>query len=141
MATWEPGQALPPQSFEVRRSDLVAYAAASGDDNPIHLDDAFARSVGLPGIIAHGMYTMALGGRAITAWAGRPDSVLEYAVRFSKPVVVPADAPAQVVVAGTVRTVEADRVSVDLTVTAGGEKVLSLARATLQVGGRRSPPG
>jgi acyl dehydratase len=132
--TWQEGQELPPQTYLVSRADLVAYAEASGDANPIHLDDAFARSVGLPGVIAHGMYTMALAGRALATWAGRPDAVVEYGVRFTRPVVVPAEAPAEVVVAGSVRTVSDGRVSLDLTVTSNGERVLAAARAILRVG-------
>lgn len=129
------GQELPERTFRVTRADLVRYAAASGDDNPIHQDEAFARSVGLPGVIAHGMYTMALAGRALVTWAGRPDAVLEFGVRFTKPVVVPDDdAGVEVVVAGRVRTVSDDQAQVDLTVTSGGEKVLSQARATLRLG-------
>jgi acyl dehydratase len=132
MTGWQQGQELPAQTYLIGRADLAAYAAASGDENPIHLDDDFARSVGLPGIIAHGMYTMALAGRALATWTGRPDAVVEYGVRFTKPVVVPADTPAEVVVAGTVRSVSDGLVSVDLTVTSRGEKVLAMARATVR---------
>jgi acyl dehydratase len=78
------------------------------------------------------MYTMALAGRALTTWAGRQDAVVEYGVRFTKPVPVPSDAPAEVVVAGSVRSVSDGLVSVDLTVTCGGEKVLAVARATVR---------
>ncbi len=131
--TLHEGQALPAQTYVVTRADLVRYAQASGDHNPIHLDDRFARSVGLPGVIAHGMYTMALAGRALSTWAGRPDAVLEFGVRFTKPVVVPDDdAGAEVVVGGVVRTVSPGRAEVDLTVTSGGEKVLAQARATVR---------
>jgi acyl dehydratase len=132
MTSFTQGQALPPQTYQVHRADLLAYAAASGDDNPIHQSDDAARAVGLPGVIAHGMFTMALAGRALATWAGRPDAVLEYGVRFTRPVPVPADAPAEVVVAGTVRSVADGTVAVDLTVTSGGEKVLAMARATLR---------
>jgi acyl dehydratase len=75
---------------------------------------------------------MALAGRALATWTGRPDAVVEYGVRFTKPVVVPADTPAEVVVAGSVRSVSDGLVSVDLTVTCGGEKVLAVARATVR---------
>jgi acyl dehydratase len=78
-----------PQTFRVTRADLVRYAGASGDFNPIHWSERFATSVGLPGVIAHGMFTMALVGRAVTAWAGAPDAVVEFGVRFSRPVPVP----------------------------------------------------
>jgi acyl dehydratase len=127
------GQELPAQTYRVTRADLVRYAAASGDDNPIHRSDEVARAVGLPGVIAHGMYTMALAGRALTAWAGRADAVVEFGVRFTRPVVVPDDdAGAEVVVGGVVRTVDDAVARVDLTVTSGGEKVLAQARATLR---------
>jgi acyl dehydratase len=116
----------------VTRADLVRYAAASGDDNPIHLDEQFALAVGLPGVIAHGMLTMALAGRALTTWAGSPDAVVDFGVRFARPVLVPpGDAGAEVVVGGVVRTVDGDRCQVDLTVTSGAEKVLAQARATI----------
>jgi acyl dehydratase len=128
------GQELPTQVYRVTRADLVRYAGASGDFNPIHYSDRVARSVGLPGVIAHGMYTMALAGRALATWAGRPDAVLEFGVRFTRPVVVPDDdIGAEVIVGGSVRTVGPDRAQVDLTVTSGGEKVLAQARATLRL--------
>lgn len=82
---------FPAKTFRVTRADLVRYAGASGDFNPIHWSDRFATKVGLPGVIAHGMFTMALVGRAITEWAGSPDAVVEYGVRFTRPVVVPDD--------------------------------------------------
>jgi acyl dehydratase len=140
------GQELPAQVYRVTRADLVRYAGASGDFNAIHYSDRIARAVGLPGVIAHGMYTMALAGRAVTAWAGRADAMVEFAVRFTRPVVVPDDdAGAEVVVGGAVRTVSPDaggakpwvgeqlEVAIDLTVTSGGEKVLAQARATVRL--------
>jgi acyl dehydratase len=128
------GQELPAQVYRVTRADLVRYAGASGDFNAIHYSDRIARAVGLPGVIAHGMYTMALAGRAVTAWAGRADAVVEFAVRFTRPVVVPDDdAGAEVVVGGAVRTVSPDGTAIDLTVTSGGEKVLAQARATVRL--------
>jgi acyl dehydratase len=131
----EEGQQLPEQTFRVTRADLVRYARASGDDNPIHQSDEVARSVGLPGVIAHGMYTMALAARALQAWAGRVDAVVEYGVRFTKPVVVPeGDTGVEVVVGGVVRKVADGKAEVDLTVTSRGEKVLAQARATLGLG-------
>jgi acyl dehydratase len=129
---WHVGQELPTQTYQVTRLDLIRYAGASGDFNPIHWSDRFASAVGLPGVIAHGMFTMALAGRALDTWAGRPGTVAEYSVRFARPVPVPDDDEgAQVVVAGTVRTVADGRSEVDLTVTCGGEKVLAQAKATL----------
>jgi acyl dehydratase len=85
------GDELPPLSLRVTRAGLVRYAGASGDFNPIHWSDRVATSVGLPGVIAHGMLTMALGGRLLTQWVGDPAAVRSYAVRFTRPVVVPDD--------------------------------------------------
>ena len=129
------GTELPEQVFRVTRADLVRYAGASGDFNPIHWNDRVATSVGLPGVIAHGMFTMALAGRAVTQWAGNPGALEEYQVRFGRPVVVPDDDDgAEVTVRGKVGALLEDgRVRVDLTVTTGGEKVLSLARATVRL--------
>ncbi|SHG79895.1 MaoC family dehydratase [Geodermatophilus nigrescens] len=127
------GTELPEQVHRVTRADLVRYAGASGDLNPIHWSDRVATGVGLPGVIAHGMLTMGLAARAVTDWAGDPGALVEYQVRFSRPVVVPDDdTGAEVTVRGKVGAVlDGGRVRVDLTVTSGGEKVLSLARATV----------
>ncbi len=127
------GTDLPEQTHRVTRADLVRYAGASGDLNPIHWSDRVAIGVGLPGVIAHGMLTMGLAARAVTEWAGDPAAVVEYQVRFGRPVVVPDDdTGAEVTVRGRVAQVLDDgRVRVDLTVTSGGEKVLSLARAVV----------
>lgn len=85
------GDELPPLELRVTRADLVRYAGASGDFNPIHWSDRIARSVDLPGVIAHGMFTMALAGRLVTGWVGDPAAVRSYGVRFTRPVVVPDD--------------------------------------------------
>src|SRR5262245_50739941 len=123
---------LAPQTYPITRADLVRYAGASGDFNPIHWSDRTAHAVGLPGVIAHGMLTMALAGRAVTAWTGVP-AVVEYGVRFTKPVVVPDDDEGtEVEVGGTVRAVTVDGAQIDLTVTCAGEKVLAMARATVR---------
>jgi acyl dehydratase len=129
------GTELPERVFRVTRADLVRYAGASGDFNPIHWNDRFATDVGLPGVIAHGMFTMGLASRAVTGWAGDPGAVVEYHVRFGRPVVVPDDeAGAEVTVRGKVGALLDDgRVRVDLTVTTDGEKVLSLARAIVRL--------
>ena len=121
--------------FTVTRADLVAYAAASGDQNTILQDDAAALAAGLPGVNAHGMYTMGLAARAVTEWAGRDDVVEDYTVRFAKPVVVPAEGGAEVRVTGAVRKLLGDGlVEINLTVTSGGEKVRAPARATVRLG-------
>lgn len=126
---------LPTRTFTVTRADLVAYAAASGDQNPIHQDEQVAASVGLPGVIAHGMYTMALAARAVADWYPDHD-VLQLGCKFTAPVVVPAEGGAEVVVAGEEKDRADDgRVTVALTVTSGGAKVLGLPRAV--VGPRR----
>jgi acyl dehydratase len=127
-------ESLPTQTFTVTRADLIHYCGASGDFNTIHWSDRIARSVGLPGVIAHGMFTMALAGRAVTAWAGAPDAVVEFGVRFSRPVPVPdTDEGTEVVVTGVIKEVTDDGLTkLELTATCQGEKVLSLARATIR---------
>ena len=125
--------ALEPRTFRVTRADLVAYANASGDQNPIHQDEEVARSVGLPGVIAHGMFTMALVGRAVEEWAG-PGSVVEIGCKFTRPVVVPAgDEGVEVTVAGTRGEPADGRATIALEVTCGGEKVLGAPKAVVRV--------
>jgi acyl dehydratase len=133
--TFEPGAALPEQAFRVTRADLVRYAGASGDFNPIHWSDRVATSVGLPGVIAHGMFTMALAARALDTWAGGPGRVREFGCKFTKPVVVPDDEDGvTVLVAGSVKDVTEDGVQVALAVTCGEEKVLGQPKAVLARG-------
>ena len=136
MSGLAPGTALPAQTYRVTRADLVAYAGASGDHNPIHWSDRVAASVGLPGVVAHGMLSMALGGRALATWAGDPGRVRAYGVRFTRPVVVPDDDEGvEVTVEGVVGEVADGRARVDLTVTCAGAKVLGQARASVAVDG------
>jgi acyl dehydratase len=126
------GDQLPEQTYTVKRADLVRYAGASGDFNPIHWSDRVARSVGLPGVIAHGMYTLALAARALDTWAGGPGRVRELGCKFTKPVVVPDDdTGVEVVVRGTVKNVTDEGLHLSLEVTCGGEKVLGMPRAVL----------
>jgi acyl dehydratase len=128
----EAGQQLPIQTYQVTRADLVCYAGASGDFNPIHWSDRFATGVGLPGVIAHGMFTMALAGRALTTWAGRPDGVVDFAVRFTRPVPVPDDdAGTEVAISGVVDQVTPESFGVSITATCDGQKVLGRAHAVL----------
>ncbi|MBD8870754.1 MaoC/PaaZ C-terminal domain-containing protein [Nocardioides donggukensis] len=128
------GTDLEPQSYVVTRGDLVRYAGASGDFNPIHWSDRVATSVGLPGVIAHGMYTMALAARAVDAWAGGPGRVVELGAKFTKPVVVPDDDEGVgIEVTGTVKSVEDGLATIGLEVTSGGAKVLGAARAVVRV--------
>jgi acyl dehydratase len=134
---YEVGAQLPVRTFRVTRADLVRYAGASGDFNPIHWSDRIAGKVGLPGVIAHGMLTMALVGRAITGWTGDPTSVVEYGVRFTKPVVVPDDDEGtEVEVGAVVKAVTGEGlVRLDITATCRGEKVLAQARVTVRAPG------
>jgi acyl dehydratase len=121
---------LETQVYTVTRADLVKYAGASGDQNPIHQDESVASSVGLPGVIAHGMYTMALAARAVSTWFPGAE-VVSFGCKFTNPVVVPAGGGVDVEVAGEAK--EADGLTtVTLTVTSGGEKVLGMPRAVLR---------
>jgi len=132
------GDALPAQEFAISRADLVRYAGASGDFNPIHWNERFATSVGLPNVIAHGMFTMALAVRVVTDWAGDPGAVVEYGVRFTRPVVVPDPDGATLRVEGAVRAVRDDGlIDVDLTTTVDGQTVLAKARAVVRPHGAR----
>jgi len=131
----ETGQQIPPAEYTVRRANLVMYAGASGDFNPIHWNERFAKTVGLPDVIAHGMFTMAQGGRFVTDWAGDPGAVVDYGVRFSSMVVVPDDEQGAVItVSGLIEEkLEDKRVVVALTAKSSGSRVLSKARAVVQL--------
>ncbi|NJQ02970.1 MaoC family dehydratase [Streptomyces zingiberis] len=134
----ETGTELPPRSFPVTRATLVRYAGASGDFNPIHWNERFAREVGLEDVIAHGMFTMAEAVRVVTDWAGDPGAVVEYGVRFTRPVVVPDDDKGAVIeVSAKVAAKlgeDTRTVRVDLTATSAGRKVLGMARAVVRLG-------
>jgi acyl dehydratase len=137
------GDVLPERSFPVRRLDLVKYAGASGDFNPIHWNERFALAVGLPNVIAHGMFSMATAARVATDWAGDPGAVVSYGTKFTKPVVVPdttgdgtgAAETASIQVSGVVGAKDdaARTVRVDLTALAAGEKVLGRAQVVLRL--------
>lgn len=129
------GTELPPQTFTITRADLIRYAGASGDFNVIHWNQRVAQSVGLPDVIAHGMFTMALAARVVTDWAGDPGRVVDYGVRFTRPVPVPDDdTGATLEVTGVVAAeLEGGRVRVDLTATHQGAKVLGRAQAVVQL--------
>ncbi|MFH8259718.1 MaoC family dehydratase [Streptomyces roseolus] len=131
----EVGTELPTGTFPVTRATLVRYAGASGDFNPIHWNEKFAVEVGLPDVIAHGMFTMAEAIRVVTDWAGDPAAVVEYGVRFTKPVVVPNDGVGAVIeVSAKVAAKLDDRqVRVDLTATSAGQKVLGMSRAVVRL--------
>ncbi|MGW5444934.1 MaoC family dehydratase [Streptomyces asiaticus] len=133
----EVGTEVPTREFRVNRADLVRYAGASGDFNPIHWNERFAREVGLPDVIAHGAYTMAQAARVVTEWAGDPGALVEYGVRFTRPVVVPNDDKGAVIEIGAKVTAklddEARTVRLDITATSGGQKVLGRARAVVRL--------
>jgi acyl dehydratase len=130
----EVGTELPPLTVTFRREDLVRYAGASGDFNPIHWSDRMAGALGLPGVIAHGMLTMASAVRVVTDWIADPADLLEYGVRFTKPVVVPDDDKGvNVTFSAKVDKVTDGRAEIDITAVAGEEKVLGRARAVVRV--------
>ncbi|MEV7182994.1 MULTISPECIES: MaoC family dehydratase [Streptomycetaceae] len=132
----EVGTELPAQSFPVTRDTLVRYAGASGDFNPIHWNEKFALEVGLPDVIAHGMFTMAEAIRVVTDWVGDPAAVVEYGVRFTRPVPVPNDGVGAVVEvsAKVAKKLDDRKVQVDLLATTGGQKVLGMSRAVVRLG-------
>ena len=132
----EVGTALPERTFPITRGHLVRYCGASGDFNVIHWNERAAKAVGLPDVIAHGMFTMATTGRVVTDWAGDPGAVESYGVRFSRPVVVPDDDQgATLTVSGTVEEkLDGGRVVVGLTATVGEDRVLSGAKAVVRLG-------
>ena len=124
-------QVLDEKVFFVNRALLKQYADASGDQNPIHQDEDFAKSVGLPDVIAHGMLTMALVGKYVTEIAGGSAKVLELGGRFTKPVIVPADTDVDITVSAIVSDVVDGRVSLSLSATSAGVKVLGMAKAVI----------
>ncbi|MFE7532269.1 MaoC family dehydratase [Kitasatospora sp. NPDC057542] len=132
----EVGTELPARSFPVTRDTLVRYAGASGDFNPIHWNEKFALEVGLPDVIAHGMFTMAEAIRVVTDWVGDPAAVVEYGVRFTRPVPVPNDGVGAVVEvsAKVAKKLDDRKVQVDLLATTGGQKVLGMSRAVVRLG-------
>ena len=127
----EVGMALPEKVFYIDRALLKAYADASGDQNPIHQNEEFALSVGLPNIISHGMLTMALAGKYVTEWAGGSVNVREFSARFIKPVIVPAGEKVDLTVVATVTEVDGNTVKLDITATSAGVKVLGMAKAVV----------
>jgi len=128
------GDTVGPVTLPVTRETLVAYANASGDQNRIHQDEAFAKSVGLPDVIAHGMWTMGAAGSVVEEWAGDGGRVVEFGTRFTKPVVVPTSG-AGVEVSGVVKSLDQDsrRATVELSAVADGAKVLGRCIAVVQL--------
>jgi acyl dehydratase len=129
------GTQLPGQTFPLERATLIRYAGASGDFNPIHWNQQTAVAVGLPDVIAHGMLTMATAVRVVTDWLGDPGAVLDYKVRFSKPVVVAADAPTLLEVTAVVRSMDpsAQTAEIQLTASVPGQTVLTKARVQVRL--------
>jgi acyl dehydratase len=127
----EVGMILPEKVFYIDRALLKAYADASGDQNPIHQNEEFALSVGLPNVISHGMLTMALAGKYVTEWAGGSANVREFSARFIKPVIVPAGEKVDLTVVATVTEVDGNTVKLDITATSAGVKVLGMAKAVV----------
>ncbi|THJ66469.1 acyl dehydratase [Arthrobacter echini] len=141
ITTLEVGRQIGSATVHVTRQDLVRYAGASGDFNPIHWNRSFAEGVGLPGVIAHGMFTMGAAVQLVTDWAGDPGAVVDYQTRFTKPVVVedttaePGEPGAVVEVAGVIGAIDAElsTARIDLTVTSAGQKVLVKAQAVVRL--------
>lgn len=129
------GQVLPPLTVRFTRATLVRYAGASGDFNPIHFSEHYAAKVGLPGVVAHGMLTMASALRVVTDWVGDPARVTSYFVRFARPVVVPDDQDGvEVKFTGTITAVDGSAIAIAIDATCGGQKVLAAARAEVDLG-------
>ncbi len=127
----EVGADLPEKIFYVDREMLKRYADASGDQNPIHQNEEFAVSVGLPNVIAHGMLTMALVGKYISDFAGGSAKVVEFGARFTKPVIVPAGQKVDLTVSATVAEISEGKISLTLSATSAGVKVLGMAKAVV----------
>jgi len=131
MSIFKVGELLPSKTYIVNRASLVTYANASGDQNPIHQDEAFAKSVGLENVIAHGMYTMGLVGQYVSSMAGSSSKVREFSARFTKPVVVPAGVNVELVVSATVVELTDEVARLEITATCNQVKVLGMAKAVI----------
>jgi len=132
MSKLEIGTELAPKTFNINRKSLVEYANASGDQNPIHQDEAFAKSVGLPDVIAHGMLTMALAGKYLSDISGS-QSVIEFSAKFIKPVVVPADTDVSLIISGKVTDVVNGTAKIELLAMCDEIKVLGMAKGTVKL--------
>ena len=133
MRVVELGYQIPAETYKINRATLVEYANAGGDQNPIHQDEAIAKSVGLPDVIAHGMLTMALAGSYVTKWAGSAAVVTEISSRFTKPVVVPAGIDVEITISAVIDEVSARQVRLEITAECAGVKVLGMAKATVSL--------
>jgi acyl dehydratase len=132
MSRIEIGTELAPKTFKINRELLIDYANASGDQNPIHQDEAFAKSVGLPDVIAHGMLTMALAGKYLSEVSGS-QSVLEFSAKFIKPVVVPAGVDVSLIISGKVTDVTDGVAKIDLLAMSNEVKVLGMAKGAIKI--------
>ena len=132
MTKFEAGQELAPKTFTINRKLLIAYASVSGDQNPIHQDETFAKSVGLPDVIAHGMLTMALAGKYLSDIAGS-QSVIEFSAKFIKPVVVPAETDVSLIVSGKVTEVSNGTAKIELLAMCNDIKVLGMAKGLIKL--------
>jgi len=127
------GQELPAKVFIINRESLIRYANASGDQNPIHQDEAFAKSVGLENVIAHGMFTMGLVGQYVSQIAGGNSQVREFSARFTKPVIVPAERDVELKVHATVVEIHSETIRLEISATCENTKVLGMAKALIGV--------
>lgn len=129
------GDQLPTREVRLTRADVVRYSGASTDFNPIHFSDRHARAIGLDGVIAHGMWTMGAAVQVVTDWVGDAGRIVDYGTRFTKPVVVPHGAGAEIAVAGVVKSLDEQthEATVELTVTCGDDKVLGRCRAVARL--------
>ena len=125
------GTALEEKVFFIDRAMLKAYADASGDQNPIHQNEEFAKAVGLPNVISHGMLTMAIVGKYVSDWAGGSQQVKEFSGRFMKPVIVPAEVKVDLTVSGKVVAVDGNQITLELSATSAGVKVFGISQAVI----------
>ena len=132
MTKLEIGQELAPKTFTINRKLLIAYANASGDQNPIHQDETFAKSVGLPDVIAHGMLTMALAGKYLSEISGS-QNVIDFSAKFIKPVVVPADVDVSLVISGKVTEIANGTAKIELLAICNEIKVLGVAKGFIKL--------
>ena len=133
MSLFKLNEELPEKSYIINRAKLLAYANASGDQNPIHQDETFAKSVGLENVIAHGMYTMGLVGQYVGLMAGSSAKVREFSARFTKPVVVPVNVNVELTVSAKVVELTDEIARLELTAICNGVKVLGMAKATISL--------
>lgn len=126
-------QEFPEKIFSVNRAKLKVYADASGDQNPIHQDEKFAQSVGLPNVIAHGMYTMALAGEAVRYWLGDEAKIMEFSTRFTKPVVVPAHTDVEIIFTGSIKELSETEVLLEVLAIYEDVKVLGQTKVRVQL--------